>query len=128
MDILSSINLLVEGFVCIWKSTGREYVQKIFSGTLFDYTGISVFGDLGYMNMADVTEEGLYFLGGKDITKVNAKAWFAAWPNQASDFAHSIKESFNKRSLPEQAMMFGEISNEGICRNNEIVTKRIIYT
>lgn len=128
MAISGHINMLVHGFVSAWKSTSREYVQKIFSGALFDYTGISVFGDLGYMNMADGTEEGRYFLGGKDITKVKAKAWRAAWPNQAADFAHSSKESFNKRSLPERAMMFGERSNEGIYRTNEIVRKQIIYT
>lgn len=44
------------------------------------------------------------FLGER---KANAKAWRAGWLNQASDFAHSSKESFKKRSLPERAMMFG---------------------
>jgi len=44
------------------------------------------------------------FLGER---KTNAKAWRAAWHNQASDFAHSSKESFKKRSPLERAMMFG---------------------
>jgi hypothetical protein len=96
-------NVLVHGFDSGWEGSRRSYAQKFVSGALSAYTGISVFGEVDYMKMANGTEDGGYFLG----SKANAKAWRAAWLNQASDFAHSSKESFNKRSLFERAMMFG---------------------
>jgi len=103
MATSGAANVLVHGFDSGWEASGREYAQKFVSGALSAYTGISTFGKVDYLKVANGTEDGGYFLG----SKANAKAWRAGWLNQASDFAHSSKESFNKRSLPERAMMFG---------------------
>lgn len=108
-------NILVYGMDNNWEGSGREYAQKFVSGALAAYSGVSTFGKVDYLKMADGKGGKKYFGGSKET----AKAWRAGWLNQASDFAHSSEESFKKRNLRERALMFvvaasaSEMGSEG---------------
>ena len=93
--------------------------NHVFLGKTSAYTGVSAFGKVNYLKMADGAG-GEDYIGG---SKTTAKALRAGWLNQASDFAHSSKESFKKRSFVERALMFsvsfaashiGEVKQESI--------------
>ena len=95
--------------------------NHVFLGKTSAYTGVSAFGKVDYLKMADGAG-GEDYIGG---SKTTAKALRAGWLNQASDFAHSSKESFKKRSFVERALMFsvsfaashvGEVKEESIMR------------
>lgn len=63
--------------------------QKMVSGALSAYSGVSAFGKINYLQF----ENGDYFMG----SKTAAKAAHAGWYNVVSDWAHTSQYDWNKR-------------------------------